>query len=150
MRSGPYKHGHGYESPTYRSWKMMRVRCHREADKQYKDYGGRGIAVCPQWHRFENFLADMGERPEGTTLDRIDVDGDYTPENCRWADDRTQRRNRRDNRVVEYLGERMTLVEACERSGVEYNRAKDRLLRYGWTAERTFSELGDARRASRG
>jgi len=140
-----YKHGHGYSSPTYRSWKMMRVRCTWEADKQYKDYGGRGITFDPRWGEFTIFLADMGLRPERTTLDRIDNSGNYTVANCRWADDKTQRRNRRDNHIVQYHGRQITLAQACEESGAKYDTAKDRLNRYGWTPERTFATLHDAR-----
>lgn len=93
-------HGHasslnGY-SPTYMSWLAMRDRCYRPTTRSYEHYGGRGIRVCDRWRNsFENFLADMGERPEGMTLDRIDSDGDYTPGNCRWADSITQRANQR-------------------------------------------------------
>lgn len=85
------------QPPTYRSWAMMKVRCLNEKNHKFKDYGGRGIAVCAEWNKFENFLADMGERPAGTTLDRIDVNGNYEPGNCRWADAKTQRANRRDS-----------------------------------------------------
>lgn len=140
-----FKHGHDYSSPTYRSWKMMKVRCTRPQDKQFKDYGGRGISVCDRWLSFANFLADMGERPERTTLDRIDVNGNYAPGNCRWSDIKTQGRNRTDNHLVAYQGVVMPLVQACELSGVKYDVAKDRLNRYKWTPERTFSTLHDAR-----
>lgn len=140
-----FKHGHGYSSPTYRSWKVMRNRCERQNDKQYKDYGGRGIKVCQRWKEFANFLEDMGLRPEGTSLDRIDNNGDYTIENCRWATRAEQGLNRRDNRLVNYQGCLMPLKKACDLSGIKYETAKDRLTRYGWTAERTFSTKGDAR-----
>lgn len=145
MTHSRFKHGHDYSSPTYRSWKMMKVRCTRPQDRQFKDYGGRGISVCDRWLSFANFLADMGERLEGTTLDRIDVNGNYEPGNCRWADIKTQRRNRTDNHIVVYQGQAMPLVQACELSGVKYDVARDRLNRYGWTPERTFATQHDAR-----
>jgi hypothetical protein len=73
----------------------MLARTTNAARHNFKYYGGRGIAVCERWKSFENFLADMGERPAGTTLDRIDVNGNYEPGNCRWADAKTQIANRR-------------------------------------------------------
>jgi len=88
---------HGMKgSPEYRSWQAMKQRCLYEKHKSFDHYGGRGITICPQWlASFENFYADMGPRPEGTTLDRIDPDGDYTPDNCRWASHATQTANRK-------------------------------------------------------
>lgn len=84
-------------SPTYGSWDSMKGRCLNAHDPNYHRYGGRGVTVCVEWLTFENFLADMGIRPVGTSLDRIDVNGNYEPGNCRWADSKTQARNRRDS-----------------------------------------------------
>ena len=90
------KHGHKsstYTSPTYHSWHDMKQRCNNPKNHKFKDYGGRGITYCKEWEQFENFLDDMGVRPENKTLDRIDVNGNYCKENCRWATAKQQSRN---------------------------------------------------------
>lgn len=83
------------KSRTYKTWQMMKDRCTNPHNKDYHHYGGRGITFDPSWLSFEYFYEDMGERPEGLTLDRIDVNGNYCKENCRWVDSITQRQNRR-------------------------------------------------------
>ena len=89
------------QHPLYNTWEKMRQRCNNPNSGDFKNYGGRGISVCSRWDWFPNFLADMGDRPESYTLDRIDPDGDYTPENCRWATALQQRHNRSVTKLKE-------------------------------------------------
>jgi hypothetical protein len=90
-------HGRTRDS-MHRAWVNMRQRCLNPHDRRYKDYGGRGIKVCERWMKFENFVADMGERPAGLTLERKNNDGDYEPGNCCWATPKQQANNRRKPR----------------------------------------------------
>lgn len=113
------KHGHArikQHSPTYDSWASMRSRVGRLG------YGGRttylNITICERWNDFANFLTDMGEKPAGKTLDRIDNSRGYEPDNCRWATVIEQNRNKRRNRIIEHNGEQLCLAEWAERIGI--------------------------------
>lgn len=88
-------------TPVYRAWADMHQRCYNPKARNYPNYGGRGITVCARWSEFTAFYADMGPRPDGLTLDRIDVNGNYEPDNCRWATRSVQNANRRSKRQVE-------------------------------------------------
>lgn len=130
-------HGHtagpgDSRSKTYIAWMGMlcRVRA-KPGTKSHKCYGARGISVCDRWLKFEHFLQDMGICPDGLTLDRIDTNGIYCKENCRWATPTEQNRNKRDNVVVEYRGRQMSFSEACEIAGINREVARQRVLR-GW------------------
>lgn len=129
-----YTHGHttGGFSPTYHSWSSMWTRCTNKNRRSYKYYGGKGVAVCERWKSFELFLEDMGERPSGLTLERVDVHGNYEPGNCIWADSVTQARNSVQVVWVEIRGERKRLVEWCEHYGRSINTVRSRVKRYGW------------------
>lgn len=100
---------------TYKTWIMMKSRCENHNYDRYADYGGRGIRVCPEWSKsFTAFLRDMGERPEGRSLDRIDTNGDYTKNNCRWATEKEQSRNKRTNRRLRVGDREEALITVCE------------------------------------
>lgn len=102
-------------SGAYISWDRMKQRCNTKSNKHY---GGKGVSYCKKWESFENFLLDMGERPDGMTLDRIDPRGNYEPANCRWATHEQQAGNKTNNRVVEYEGKTYNLTELCRMLGV--------------------------------
>ena len=117
---------------AYKVWKAMRVRVTNKNQPQYHDYGGRGIRICQRWDEFVNFYTDMGERPEGMSLDRIDNDGDYTPENCRWATRTEQNRNSRRNVLITANGKTMCISEWAEELDMKYFTLLMR-KRNGWT-----------------
>jgi hypothetical protein len=105
--------------PTYKTWNCMIMRCHNPKRHNYPKYGGRGIEVCKEWREsFQTFLSDMGPRPVGMTLDRIDSNGNYTKENCRWATAKEQSRNRRDNRLAILKGQTMFAPDVARAIGV--------------------------------
>lgn len=122
---------HGMEgTPTYRSWKSMKERCLKPEHKSYYHYGD--IPICRRWvNSFKAFYDDMGVRPKGTTLDRIDNEKGYEPGNCRWATHKEQARNKRNNRVIEYRGQEKTLAEWSEITGIPHDTLSWRLKKWG-------------------
>ena len=126
------------KTKTWKAWSAMKDRCTQKNSKHYKHYGGRGIKVCERWkNSFENFLEDLGEKPDGFTLDRINSDGDYSPENCRWASLKEQQNNKRNNRILEFNNQRKTMSEWADFVGIKYNTLRSRLER-GWEIERAL------------
>lgn len=125
-------------SPTYKVWQAMHQRCGNLNNPGFHRYGGRGIKVCDRWNSFENFLADMGEKPAGMFIERVDNDGDYEPSNCRWATRSEQQRNRRNNRVVTHAGVTLCLKDWALRVGMPPNTLYGRLDK-GWDFERAIT-----------
>lgn len=121
----PFKSPH----PLYQTWQCMRQRCLNPNFRQWNDYGGRGIKICERWNDFHMFAADMGPRPQGYSLDRIDNDKDYSPENCRWASRKEQQRNQRRAVFVEIGGTRYRAIELAELAGVKTDTILDRVNR---------------------
>lgn len=138
---GHHRRTHGMAgSLTYRSWDMMKDRCLNPNATKYPRYGGAGITICDRWLKFENFIADMGERPSSKyTIDRINNNGNYEPDNCRWATAIEQANNKRNNRLVVYHGQRMTLEEARRASGTAlgHNAIIMRMKR-GWPVDKAI------------
>ena len=137
---------HKSNTRLYKVWMDMRGRCNYKKGHDYKHYGCRGIKVCDDWmHDFQTFYdwaikSGYKEAPKGEcTLDRIDVNGDYCPENCRWVDRKIQANNRTDNRVITYNNESHTLAEWSEILGVKYPTLAARLNKYKWPVEQAFS-----------
>lgn len=123
---------HGlYLSPAYRIWASMIQRCTNKKCGGYENYGGRGIAVCERWLKFKNFVADMGQRPDGKSIDRKDNDGNYEPSNCRWATKAEQEKNKRTNVFVTHDGRSQTIAEWCRELSVSHATIKRRLKVYG-------------------
>ena len=125
-----YRHG-GRNTRLYNIWSSMKSRCLNENDPAYKDYGARGIHVCDRWMDFSLFREDMGERPPGMSLDRIDNDKGYSPENCRWANRSTQNRNRRDRRMVTHNGRSMLIADWAKETGLSVSTIWARISK-GW------------------
>lgn len=130
-------------TPEYKSWAAMWRRCTNPANKDFHHYGGRGISVSEDWKSFPKFLEDMGHRPSKLhSLDRINNDMGYSKDNCRWASKCEQSNNRRDTRMIEYQGERLSLTEWAKKTGIRRTTLSSRYAA-GWSPERIFSEVNN-------
>lgn len=130
---------HGQRNSThYKVWNSMITRCENPEREDYKYYGGRGIKVCESWHDINNFIGDMGERPEGYEIERIDVDGDYEPSNCIWLDHKGQMRNTTRNRLITHRGKTQCLAAWAEDTGIPDSTLRSRLDDLNWSTERTL------------
>lgn len=127
---------HGMEGTlTYNTWSAVKQRCHNPESNLYKNYGGRGIKMFQEWYNdFSTFYKDMGEKPIGFSLDRIDPNGNYEPGNCRWASSKQQARNKRNTVYLSYKGERKPLAELAEIHGIKRKIVEWR-LKNGWSVE---------------
>ena len=139
LASSRTKHGMT-NSPTWSVWREMRKRCSNPKADSYKHYGGRGITVCQRWADFSTFLADMGERPENGSIERVNVNGNYEPGNCVWIPAPEQHNNPRRTIFVSLNGESVCLKEACKCLGLRYSRVYERIQRLGWSFEKAISE----------
>lgn len=131
--------------PLHKSWWAMHDRCVNPRNRSFRDYGARGIVVCSRWSQgeggltgFECFVADMGERPRGLTIERSNSDGPYAPSNCSWASRTVQSRNRRSLRVIEFGGRKQPVSAWAEEKGLPYFTVIQRLNR-GWAPDRALT-----------
>lgn len=125
---------------TYDTWCRIKGRCYNLTDPRYPLYGGRGLTVCARWiNSFPNFLADMGERPGKVSIDRIDNSLGYSPENCRWADQKTQCNNKRGNHLLTHAGLTLTMQQWSEKTGIGYSTLRSRINDYGWSIARALT-----------
>jgi hypothetical protein len=134
------RHGYarkGSVSPTYRAWQAMHKRCNGRASSS-RYYSDRGISVCPEWQSFERFLTDMGERPDGMSLDRVDVNGNYAPNNCRWATRKQQMQNKTTNVNLTLDGKTQCVAEWSRELGIGRATIAGR-IKSGYSAEQALS-----------
>jgi len=132
--------GGGHGTPEYRSWREMKRRCYNSSYREYHLYGGRGIAICDRWRTsFTNFLADMGPKPSPLhSIDRLDNDGNYEPDNCRWTTPMEQGQNTRKARLLTHNGKTLSIRAWARKLGIAHQTLISRLAK-GWPPEKVFS-----------
>ena len=133
------KKTHGrWRDKVYQVWGSMRARCNNPTHKAWRNYGGRGITVCPEWDDFAVFIKDMGERPDGLTLERIDNNQGYSPDNCKWATRKEQLSNTRTNHNLTFEGRTQPIVQWQRELGFKKTLINNRIKR-GWSVERALT-----------
>ncbi len=141
-----YRHGMT-KTPIYGLWHSMIQRCYDKNCNVYYRYGGRGINVCNKWQTFEGFYEDMGDKPKGKSLERLDNDGDYCPENVVWADAKAQANNRRSNVILEHNGKKQTMQQWCDELDLKIGTVWARLNVYGYSVAKALTPGWRARNA---
>jgi hypothetical protein len=142
MAKGYITHGQSHKTPTtggtrtYVTWVQMRQRCR---DKSNPVYGGKGIQVCKRWESFENFLEDMGDRPDGMSIDRIDSDGNYEKSNCKWSSDLEQNRNKSNVKKITIDGVTKCIAEWSIITGIPFSTIYTRIRNCGWDHKRAIT-----------
>jgi hypothetical protein len=138
-----FKHGlTKTQHAEYRVWCGIRKRCLDPNEPAYINYGGRGVLLCERWHDFANFFADMGPRPFGMMIDRIDNNGHYEPSNCRWSTRTEQNRNTRKNVNLTFDGRTQCIAAWGEELGIRPQTIRDRVIKLGWSAEEALLTPG--------
>lgn len=125
-----------YGTPTYKSWAEMKYRCNHNI-KKYKN-----ISFCESWNNFENFYKDMGERPKNTSLDRINPNGNYEPNNCRWATNEQQQNNRTNNHKIYFNGKTLTISQWAKLLNIKRSTLAQRIYCYKWSIEKSLTKEG--------
>lgn len=142
-KAGKFVATHGmHKTKTHTCWANMKARCLNPNNTSYERYGGRGISICQRWMSFANFFEDMGVQPENMSIDRIDVDGPYSPDNCKWSSKIEQQRNTSKNQIITAYGESKTVAEWADLTGIGRSTLSYR-ARNGWLGEDALSVAPD-------
>ena len=135
-------HGHtvGGNSPTFNTWAGMMQRCYYAKHQKFADYGGAGIEVDPRWHTFANFLADMGDRPEDHSIERLDSRRNYWLGNCIWLPTHLQQKNRSNSNLITWRLQTMCLADWSKELGIKYSTLRQRIVVLKWPVEKAFTQ----------